>query len=137
MPSDRAISPFANSALTRFLLKRVEELKFVKPQHRIAAEAGYDHSNAFSMVKTGKTKVPLTRVPALARALETDPAHLFRLGLVDMWPELSPAIDEAFGRQLATQHEAEIFLYNCINGERPRMTRTRRRPRRSPPRWTA
>lgn len=110
MPSDHPVPPFANSALTRFVSKRVDELKSRKPQHRIATETGLERANAFSMMKTGRSKVPLTRIPALARALEADPAHMFRLGIVDMWPALAPVVDEIFGQRLATQHEVDIFI---------------------------
>ena len=62
------------------------------------------------MLKTGETKVPLEKLPAFARALEADPAHLFRLGMIDLWPELAALIDDIFGRQMATKNEVVIFL---------------------------
>ena len=34
-----------------------------------------------SLLKSGKNKVPLDRVPSLARALEVDPAYLMRMAL--------------------------------------------------------
>lgn len=33
------------------------------------------------MLKGGSTKIPLDRVPSLARALETDPAYMMQLAL--------------------------------------------------------
>src|SRR5690606_24280839 len=52
-----------------------------KTQGEIAAEAGFQNPNFVSMLKNGANKVPIDRVPDLARALEVDPALLLRLSL--------------------------------------------------------
>lgn len=93
-----------------FLDKRIAELRGVKTQREIAAAAGYDRPNILSMFKTGETKVPLDKIPALARALEGDAAHMFRLAMIDQWPELRSTIDIIFGRQMASANEEAIFL---------------------------
>src|SRR4051812_20486919 len=110
MPADRPGFSFANNALSRFLDKRIAELRGVKTQREIAAEAGFKRSNIVSMLKRGETKVPLERIAALARALDADPAHLFRLGMIDLWPELAGVIDEIFGRQMSSHNEHAILL---------------------------
>lgn len=110
MPADRPGLAFAHNALARYLDKRIAELRGVRTQREIAAEAGFARPNIISMFKSGESKVPLDRIPALARALDADPAHLFRLAAIDVWPELAPVVDEVFGRQLASKHEAAIFL---------------------------
>ena len=102
--------PHANSALARYLDKRIDELRGFKTQREIAAEIGYKRPNIVSMLKTGETKVPLEKLPAFARALEADPVHFFRLGMIDLWPELAALIDDIFGRQMATKNETAIFL---------------------------
>ena len=110
MRSERPGHPQAHSAIALYLDKRIAELRGVKTQREIAAAVGYDRPNIISMFKTGETQVPLDKIPALARALEADPAHMFRLAMRDRWPELTPLIDEIFGRQMASQNEAAIFL---------------------------
>jgi transcriptional regulator with XRE-family HTH domain len=75
-----ATTPFANSALARFVSKRILELR-PKSQTEIAAEAGFPNANFLSMLKTGVSKLAIDRVPALAQALECDPAFLMRLTL--------------------------------------------------------
>ena len=110
MTSNRPGHPHANSALARYLDKRIDELRGFKTQREIAAEIGYKRPNIVSMLKTGETKVPLDKLPAFARALEADPVHLFRLGMIDLWPELAAVIDDIFGRQMATKNEVAIFL---------------------------
>lgn len=110
MPDIRPGLTFANNALAKYLDKRIAELRCVRTQREIAAQAGFRRPNVVSMFRTGDTKVPLDRIAALARALDADPAHLFRLGMIDLWPELAGVIDEIFGKQMASRHEAAIFL---------------------------
>src|SRR5947199_7674308 len=110
MSTDRPGHPHANSAIARYLEKRIDELRGVKTQREIAAEAGFKRPNYLSMLKTGETQAPLAKIPALARALECDPAHLFRLAMMDQWPELRATIDAVFGRQMSSANEAAIFL---------------------------
>ncbi|MGZ9053126.1 MAG: helix-turn-helix domain-containing protein [Rhodoplanes sp.] len=61
--------------------KQITAISGVKSQREIAAELGYERPNIISMMKRGETKLPLDKVPALAKALHVDPAHLFRLAL--------------------------------------------------------
>jgi transcriptional regulator with XRE-family HTH domain len=65
--------PYADTPLTEFIVRRVLELRPKKSQIEIATEAGFVNPNMLSLIKSGATKVPLDRVPALARALEVDP----------------------------------------------------------------
>lgn len=73
--------PFQNSRLADFVTTRVLELRSRKTQAAIAAEAGFTNPNVMSMLKSGATKLPLDRVPSLARALDCDPAYLLLLAL--------------------------------------------------------
>lgn len=73
--------PFAGTAAAKLIADRVGYLKHRKTQSDIAAESGFRNSNFVSMLKNGSNKVPIDRVPDLARALEVDPALLMRLSL--------------------------------------------------------
>lgn len=73
--------PHADTRLAKFIDKRVMELRPRKSQIEIASEAGFVSVNMLSMLKSGASKLPLDRVPSLARALECDPAYLLRLTL--------------------------------------------------------
>ncbi|MTJ05841.1 MAG: helix-turn-helix transcriptional regulator [Sediminimonas qiaohouensis] len=73
--------PHADTRLAKFIDKRVMELRPRKSQIEIATEAGFVSVNMLSMLKSGASKLPLDRVPSLARALECDPAYLLRLTL--------------------------------------------------------
>lgn len=81
-------TPYASSRLAKFIEKRISELHH-KTQADIAREAGFKNANFITMLKQGNAKLALERVPALAEALDTDPAHLLRL-----------ALDQTFGAKM-------------------------------------
>ena len=63
-----------------------------------------------SMFKSGATKVPLEKIPQLAKALDVDPIHLFRLGLDQYWPELKETIAGMFDQGgLITNNEFSLI----------------------------
>ena len=76
-----AKKPYQDTRLAKFLETRILELKFKKSQAEIAEEAGFVNPNMVTMIKQGATKLPLDRVPALAKALECAPSLLLRLAL--------------------------------------------------------
>lgn len=100
-------APHVDTALCKFLNKQITALSGVKSQREIAAEAGYDRPNIISMFKRGETKVPLDRIPALAKALHVDPAHLFRLALEQQMPEIAKIMHEVIGKTVS-DHEFEL-----------------------------
>lgn len=74
-------NPHTNTPAALFIADRVRDLKHRKSQKEIAREAGFVNANMLSLLKSGASKVPLDRVPALARALEVDRSYLMRLSL--------------------------------------------------------
>jgi len=60
------------------------------------------------MFKTGESKVPLEKIPALAKALDYDVGQLMRLGLEQYWPDKLDVINKVFGR-VVTQNEWEMI----------------------------
>jgi transcriptional regulator with XRE-family HTH domain len=101
--------PFADSAIAKYIDKKIDELKGVKTQREIAAEVGYEMPNIISMFKRGESRVPLDKIPLLSKALGVDPAHMFRLALEQYWPNRGDIIAKLFGR-LASENEEEILL---------------------------
>lgn len=91
--------PHADTRLAKFLDKRILELRPRKTQVEIAAEVGFPSRNMLAMIKAGASKLPLDRVPALAKALECDPARLFMLAVEqqDQDSALAVVIKEIFG----------------------------------------
>ena len=73
--------PYQNTATARLIAARIRDLAHKKTQAEIASEAGFPNANMMTFLKNGRNKVPLDRVPSLAKALEIDPAYLMRLAL--------------------------------------------------------
>ena len=117
--------PYENTRLVAFIERRVLELKPKKSQADIAAEAGYVNANMVTMIKQGSSKVALDRVPALARALECDPAYLMGL-----------ALEQAIGRT-AAEAVVEIFGVPVTLNERAWVEAIREASGHSDPRLTS
>lgn len=97
--------PHAKTELTKFLQKRILALKPKKAQATIALEAGFTNVNVLAMIKTGSSKLPIDRVPGLAKALEVDPALLLRLALDQAYGDTAArALIDIFG-PLVTANE--------------------------------
>jgi DNA-binding Xre family transcriptional regulator len=99
-----ATRAYADTRAARFIERRVLELQARKNQATIAAEAGFPQPNMLAMIKTGATKLPLERVPALAKALECDPGHLFIMAVEQRDSALATTLQEIYGTHV-TQNE--------------------------------
>ena len=78
MPTSK---PFSTTRLATYLKKRILELRPAKTQAEIATQAGFINVNMLAMIKAGSNRLPIDRVPALAKALDVDPAYLLLLAL--------------------------------------------------------
>lgn len=98
-------NPFQNTATAHLIAARIRDLAHRKTQAEIASEAGFANANMMTFLKNGKNKVPLDRVPSLAKALEVDPAYLMRLALDQaVGATAAKAITDIFGTP-ATENE--------------------------------
>lgn len=79
-----------------------------KTQREIAHEAGFASQNIISMIKSGDTKVPLNRVPALAKSLGVDPQDLFADCLEAYEPELFEVFATCAPGLLVTTRQIKI-----------------------------
>jgi transcriptional regulator with XRE-family HTH domain len=123
--SKKAGMPFADSPIAEYLTKQIEiSVGMGKNQREIAQEIGYDKPNMISMFKRGEAKVPLDKIPLLARSLNIDAAFLFRLALQQYWPNEHKMIAEIFGTVL-TRNEAKIInhIRTITKGSDPDLSR--------------
>lgn len=97
---------FADTRAARFIDRRVIELQTRKNQATIATEAGFQQPNMLAMIKAGSTKLPLERVPALARALECDPGHLFIMAVEQRDSALAATLQEIYGTHVTANEIA-------------------------------
>lgn len=98
--------PYSETRLAKFVERRILELKPRKTQSLISSEAGFAQHTMLTNIKVGSSKLPLDRVPALAKALECDPALLFTMAIEQLGGETTElAIRKIFGT-IVTENEA-------------------------------
>ena len=95
-----------NMDVAQFIAQRIQITG--KSQRDIAIEAGFDSPNMVTMLKQGKTKLPIAKVGPRAKALETDPVHLLKLCLSTYCPETWEAI-EPFLESALTEDELRLI----------------------------
>ncbi|MFN4099350.1 MAG: helix-turn-helix domain-containing protein [Pararhodobacter sp.] len=117
-------NPYENTATTKLIADRIRDLSHRKTQAEIASDAGFANANMMTFLKNGRNKVPLDRVPSLAKALEVDPAFLMRLALDQaVGSTAAKAIIEIFGTP-ATENERGWLneLRDASDNTDPRLT---------------
>jgi hypothetical protein len=80
-----------------------------KDQTTIAEEVGFNKPNVITMIKQGKTKVPLERIGSMAKALNVDPVFFLKLCINEYLPDLMPAITAITGQPIITANEMEFI----------------------------
>lgn len=111
------------SSSAKPLKERVSVAKFIgqqlalseKSQKEIAAAIGYDRPNFITMIKNGQSKLPIHRVPALARELGIDPLFFMRLVMSEYMPEVWDTVEEVLeGAEKLTITPEEIKIIKII-----------------------
>lgn len=80
-----------------------------KTQDEIAKEVGLDSVNVISMIKTGRTKLPLARIPGFAKALDTDPKEMLAVALEAYQPELYGVLSAIAPSMLVSTNELQVL----------------------------
>lgn len=80
-----------------------------KTQAEIAQEVGGYGVNFISLIKHGKSKLPINKVPLFAKALGLDSAHLFRMVMQEYNPETWAVIEEIMGAGALSASEQAIL----------------------------
>ncbi len=110
----------AHSRITvaEFISKHLDiQQSMGRTQKQIAEEMGYKMPNMISMFRRNEVKVPIPKVPQLARSLGVDPAFLLRLVLAQHWPEEIEAIQEIFGAITTKNETALIDIWRKVTKE--------------------
>ena len=120
----------ARMTVAEYLAKMIEISE--KTQKQIANEVGYTKPNVISMMKQGLIKVPVDKAPAIARALNVDPAYFLGLVLREYMPGAWAAMEQHLGGVLSENEQRLLDVYReqCATGEialdEPRIKRLRR-----------
>jgi len=96
------------SLVARYIDKQLEAIRPQKTLAQVADEAGLPQRNLLSMIRMGQTKLPFERIRGLAKALEVNQNHLFRMALAEYQPHVKELLDEA-GRQAISEYEQELL----------------------------
>ncbi len=125
--------PYEGTRLAKFIERRVLELKPKKSQLQIATEAGFANPNMITMLKQGRSKLALDRVPSMAKALDCDPSYLMRLALEQQEGDTAAAaILEVFGTPVSANELGWIEAIRELSGDTdPRLTTRSRAALRS------
>lgn len=114
--------PRSNVTVAEYLTQQINLCG--KTQSEIAREAGFGKPNIITMLKQGTTKVPTIKIGPLARALEVDPLHLFKLVMNEYEPDTWDMIQDMILKQpFVTRNEMEIIeLIRTSNVVNPKIT---------------
>lgn len=80
-----------------------------KSQLEIAAEAGFEKPNIITMIKQGKTKLPLGKVGKFAKAIGVDPLHLLKLCMSEYMEDTWKEVETIIGQPVLTKNEMEVI----------------------------
>lgn len=105
----------ANPSVAEFVAQKIEAS--AKSQAQIAKEVGYDRPNVVSMIKSGNCKLPVGKIGAFAKALEVDPAFLFRLVMLEYSPETWRAIEEMEAAPITENERAIVAEIRQLSGD--------------------
>jgi len=127
------MNPYQNTPTAKLIADRIRDLSHRKTQAEIASEAGFPNANMMTFLKNGRNKVPLDRVPSLAKALEVDAAMLMRLALDQaVGATAAKAITEIFGTPVTQNERGWLMeMRDASDNTDPRLTARSRASLRS------
>lgn len=88
----------------------LEQLIALSPmsQKEMAEKAGYDKPNMITMIKQGRTKLPLNKIAVFAEILGIDKVHLLRIVLQEYLPEVLEILEDILGKSMITESEMKL-----------------------------
>lgn len=96
-----------SETVAQFLTKAIKASG--KTQSEICTDIGYSKPNIITMLKQGKTKVPLDKIGPLSRSLGVDGRDFFRIVLGEYMPETLAALSPFMDTPIKT-HQEHILL---------------------------
>lgn len=83
-----------------------------KSQDEIATETGFPKSNVLTMIKQGRTRMPLDKIEAFSKACGKSPDRLFRTAIREYKPELARLIGRVNKVPMFEGAEEIIDIFN-------------------------
>lgn len=100
------------SAVADVVRDMVDNNRYRKTQDQIAVEIGFRASNVLSMIKQGRTRMPLDKVGPLAAACGFAPDKLVRATLREYMPEFAKALTQVNSMPIFEEAEEIITVVN-------------------------
>jgi len=95
------------SLVARFIASCIEKSHY--SQKEIAMLSGFERPNIITMIKQGKTKVPLDKIGLIANALEIDALQLFKMCMEEYQPSTWDVI-APFMEPTLTRDETRLLM---------------------------
>ena len=80
-------------------------------QREIAERAGFRHANMISMMKQGLTRVPLNRIPALARTLGMNEQDFLLTAIQEYHPGIHEVLVDILGLPLSDAELGVVMMF--------------------------
>jgi transcriptional regulator with XRE-family HTH domain len=93
--------------VAQFIAAKINESG--KSQIEVAQACGWPKPNMVTMVKQGKTRLPLDKIGPLAKILEVEPVYLFWLVMQEYYPDTLREIEDVIRGVMLNEHEREII----------------------------
>lgn len=116
MPSNRPVTRQASvvvKSATADVVREMIDSCHTKNQEQIAIETGFTRSNVLTMIKQGRTRMPMDKIDAFAKACGRPPEKLLRTALREYQPELAHCIGQVFNTPMFDGFEELIETFNA------------------------
>ncbi|BBI61796.1 helix-turn-helix domain-containing protein [Vreelandella sulfidaeris] len=108
----------ARKKIEEFITERQLDLGLTNQD--IATGIGYANQNVISMIKKGRTKLPIDKVEKLARVLSVDESKLMRMALNEYMPDTLKVIERCLGATVTKNELALLEIWrDATNHEDP------------------
>jgi hypothetical protein len=101
------------SPTAEFLTRAIEDSGATHTE--IADRAGFGAPNVISMMRLGRMKVPLDRIPDIADACGADDRHFLRIAMAEYHPEVWNVLRASFGDVLTRSEQDLIAIFRVLN----------------------
>lgn len=98
---------FEHSGLTQFLTQAQESMNLSDEQ--MAQELGFSRPSVYTLCKGGKMKMPMSKVPLLAKVLKVPASDVLTVMLTEYDPELLAVINKSWGSMALTAGEKKVL----------------------------
>lgn len=83
-------------------------------QNELSVMMGFKTPNLITMIKQAQTKLPIDKIPRVAKALDVDKVKLFEMAMMEYKPDEYKAIIEVFGDPVSESEREVVNLLREI-----------------------